>query len=62
MVYVDLHLEKSVKISGYVIHGAVVKIPWLGLATEYAIMFQGEGGTICPIGTAPSDKVIAEGA
>jgi hypothetical protein len=27
VLYVDLHLEKCVKISGYVIHGAEVKIP-----------------------------------
>jgi hypothetical protein len=58
---VDLHFEKCVKISGYVIHGAEVKT---SLATEYAVMFQGEGAINCPIGTAeaPSDKIIAERA
>ena len=28
VLYVDSHLDECVKISGYVIHGAEVKIPW----------------------------------
>jgi hypothetical protein len=56
---VDIQLKECAKIIGYVIHGAKVKN---SLATEYAVVFQGGGEIICPIGTAPSDKIIAERA